>query len=258
MTMVPVTASATPRNKRDLPGDSPCVQPSEVPALPERARKPLLVAAVAGAVALVVLSFLFAHQTVGTAADLAIRGSLVDLHSPWRQLALIVDYTAEPVGAVIMFTTLVLVFRKLGHHRAAFLVLAGPGLAIVLTTGLKPVVGREINDGFLAFPSGHTATATAVTLVAMLVVVQRGRANVAVALVVATAAGLAMALAQVLLNAHYPTDTLGGYATALAAVPTAGWVTDRFMAWRSGSTRTAGPARSSAPAPPPPDADRTP
>jgi membrane-associated phospholipid phosphatase len=231
---------------------------SVVLALPERARKPLLVTAALGALTVVVLGVLFAHETVGTAADVTIRESLQKLYSPWRQIALIIDYTAEPVGAVIMFTTLVLVFRKLGHHRAALLVLAGPGLAIVITTGLKPLVGRDINNGFLAFPSGHTATATAVTLVAMLVVVERTKVNVAWVFVAATAAGLAMAWAQVLLNAHYPTDTLGGYATALAAVPAAAWVIDRFMAWRSGSTRTAGPTRSAAPAPPPPDADRTP
>jgi len=227
-------------------------------ALPERARKPLFFAAILGALTVVVLGILFAHETVGTAADVAIRESLQKLYSPWRQIALVIDYTAEPVGAVIMFTTLVLVFRKLGHHRAAFLVLAGPGLAIVITTGLKPLVGRDINNGFLAFPSGHTATATAVTLVAMLVVVERTKVHVAWVFVAATAAGLAMAWAQVLLNAHYPTDTLGGYATAFAAVPTAGWVIDRFMAWRSGSTRTADPTRSAAPAPLPPDADRTP
>ncbi len=232
---------------------------SEV-ALPERVRRPLLWTAVLGAVTLLVLGVLFANQTVGTAADLAVRGSLVDVRSPWRQIALIVDYTAEPVGALIMFTTLVLVFRRLGHHRAALLVLAGPGLAVVVTTGLKPVVGREINDGFLAFPSGHTATATAVTLVVMLVVVARRnvRAPVAWTLGVATAAALAMAWAQVLLNAHYPTDTVGGFATALAAVPAAGWAIDRFTAWRSGSTRTGDPTRSPAPAPRPPDADRTP
>jgi membrane-associated phospholipid phosphatase len=37
--------------------------------------------------------------------------------------------------------------------------------------------------------------------------------------VVTVVAGLAMAWAQVLLNAHYPTDTLGGFCVTLTVVP---------------------------------------
>ena len=48
-----------------------------------------------------------------------------------------------------------------------------PGSPSSVTTALKPLVGRDINQGFLAFPSGHTASMTAVTLVIMLVVIQR-------------------------------------------------------------------------------------
>jgi membrane-associated phospholipid phosphatase len=36
-----------------------------------------------------------------------------------------------------------------------------------------------------------------------------------------------MAWAQVLLNAHYPTDTLGGFCAALAVVPLVAWTIDR-------------------------------
>jgi undecaprenyl-diphosphatase len=227
-------------------------------ALPERTRLPLFVVAALGAVTVAVLGVLYAGDIVGTAFDIAVRESLLGLGSPWRQIALIIDYTAEPVGAVIMFTTLVVVFLKMGHRRAALFVLAGPGATVVVTTLLKPLVGRDINQGFLAFPSGHTATATGVTLIVMLVVVERtGRGGFWLIAAVTTAAALAMAWAQVLLNAHYPTDTIGGYATALAVIPPVGYAIDRLTAWRSGSTRTGDPTRSPAPTPPPPDADHT-
>ena len=39
-------------------------------------------------------------------------------------------------------------------------------------------------------------------------------------------AATAMAWAQVLVNAHYPTDTLGGFCAALAVVPPTGWLVD--------------------------------
>jgi membrane-associated phospholipid phosphatase len=42
------------------------------------------------------------------------------------------------------------------------------------------------------------------------------------------AAGVAMALSQIALNAHYPTDTVGGFCAALAVVPATAWLVDRF------------------------------
>lgn len=200
--------------------------------LPARLRTPLFVVSAVSAVVVVVLGVLFANETVGTAADHAIRERLVGVHSPWRQFALVVDYLAEPVGATFMFAVLVVVFVRMGQVRTAVLVVAGPALSVVVTSALKPLVGREINDGFLAYPSGHTATVTGVTLVVMMVVVTRKavRAPVTWTLAVTTAAALAMAWAQVLLNAHYPTDTVGGFAAALAVVPPTAWLIDRLAA----------------------------
>lgn len=180
------------------------------------------------AVALAVLCVLYAGQTAGTAFDAWVGAALVELRSPWRQFALVVDYTAEPVGGALTIGSLVLVCLRLGHRRAAVLAVFGTGGSIACTTMLKPLVGREINGGFLAFPSGHTATATAVALVAMLVVVQRRRRGTIPLLVVTVAAAAAMAWSQVVLNAHYATDTLGGFCTALAVVPTVAWAVDRI------------------------------
>jgi membrane-associated phospholipid phosphatase len=212
--------------------DSPVVPvETELRALPARVRPPFAVVSVFAAITLVVLGFLYAGESVGASMDLGIRAYLRDLGEPWHQIALVVDWTGEPVGAAVVLATLVLVFLRKGNRRAAVLAVAGPAASVVVTTGMKPLVGRTINDGFLSFPSGHTASATAFALVATLVA---GRLWLTAVVTVLAAA--AMAWAQVLLNAHYPTDTIGGFCAALAVVPAVAWTIDRFAARRSGGT----------------------
>jgi undecaprenyl-diphosphatase len=193
---------------------------SGVRALPARMRPPLAVVSVLAAVTLVVLGLVFAGTSA--AGEFGIPAVNRSLGSPWAQLALIVDWFSEPVGAVVVVTTLVVVFLRRGNRRAALLAVCGPVAVVAVTTGMKPLVGRTINDGFLSFPSGHTATAAAFALVAT---VWAGRLWVT-ALVTVVAAGV-MAWSQVALNAHYPTDTVGGFCAALAVVPAVAWVIDR-------------------------------
>ena len=73
--------------------------------------------------------------------------------------------------------------------------------------------------------------ATALALVVALLLTERlglGRAaGLALALGLALVAGLVMGWAEVALGAHYPTDALGGFCAALAAVPATAWVLDR-------------------------------
>jgi len=193
-------------------------------------RAPLLTVAVFAALGVVVLGIVFAGATVGTAFDTSVQLELWQLGSPWLQIGMLVDFTAEPVGSVLVFGGLVYAFVRKGHRRAAVFLLAGAGASVFFTTALKPLVGRDINNGFLAFPSGHTASMTAVTLVIMLVVIQRrGIRTVPGMLLLAAVtipAATAMAWAQVLENAHYPTDTLGGFCVALAVVPPTGLLVD--------------------------------
>ncbi|OLF04437.1 hypothetical protein BLA60_40760 [Actinophytocola xinjiangensis] len=189
-------------------------------------RVALALISLGAALTVAVLGVLFAGATAGTGVDEWARSTLLGAGSPWHQLALAVDFTAEPVGGALTIGLLVLACLVTGHRRGAVLAIVGTGGSIAVTTALKPLVGREINGGFLAFPSGHTATATAVALVAMLVFTRR---RVLTALVT-LAAGAAMAWAQVLLNAHYATDTLGGFATALAVVPATALVLTRPQA----------------------------
>lgn len=214
------------RNEPAGPGDALDVRTESAggvrAALPASARRPLAVAAGCAAVTVVMLGVLFAGRTTGTGVDEGLRSALTGAGAPWYQLALVVDFTAEPVGGVLTLGVLVAGCLAAGHRRAAVLAVLGTGGSIAVTTALKPLVGREINGGFLAYPSGHTATATAVALVATLVLTRRLGWLVAVTV----AAGGVMAWAQVLLNAHYATDTLGGFATAVAVVPTAAFLID--------------------------------
>ncbi|MFF0732077.1 phosphatase PAP2 family protein [Streptomyces chartreusis] len=151
---------------------------------------------------------------------------------PWRGVALAVDFLGEPLGAAMLVGAVVTGCLLLRSPRSAVFVVAGPGIAVVTATLLKSVVGRTIHgDDNLSYPSGHTAFLTSLALVVALLVTGRpGIGRTAGSLVVAAAAlvaGTAMGWAQVALGAHYPTDVLGGWCTALAVVPATAWLVDR-------------------------------
>lgn len=196
---------------------------SDVRVLPIQAARPLGVVALCATVTLVALGFALAGTS--TTSEFGIPVEHRPLES-WELLALVVDWTAEPAGAVAVLAVFVVVFLHMGNRRAVVLAVAGPGATVAITMVMKPLVGRTINDGYLSFPSGHTASATAFALVATLVAVDRNPGHAWFLVVVPTVAGAAMAWAQVLLNAHYPTDTIGGFCAALAVVPAVAWAID--------------------------------
>ncbi|WP_329414503.1 phosphatase PAP2 family protein [Streptomyces sp. NBC_00704] len=151
---------------------------------------------------------------------------------PWRRLALALDFLGEPVGSVLLVAVLVAGCLLLRRPRAAVLTVAGAGAGVAVATLLKHLVGRTIHgDGNLSYPSGHTTFATALALAVALLatgLLGLGRtAGMALVLGFALVAGAAMGWAQVALGAHYPTDALGGFFTALAVVPATGWLVDR-------------------------------
>lgn len=204
-----------------------------VPAmLSPSARAWFVPVAALAALVVVVLGVLYAGDSVPGTADARVRAALEDVGPLWRRVALTTDFLGEPLGAAALIGVALTGCLLARRPRAAALFLAGAGLSVGTTKLLKPVVGRTIHGpDNLSYPSGHTAFLTAFALVAALLVTGRlglGRtAGTALLLGAALVAGGAMGWAQVVLGAHYPTDAVGGWCTALAVVPATAWLVDR-------------------------------
>ncbi|MFJ5776352.1 phosphatase PAP2 family protein [Streptomyces sp. NPDC093094] len=198
------------------------------------------------ALVVVVIGVLYAgHSRPGRVDRWIVEPTADSVRPPWRHLALATDFLGEPLGAAMLVAVAVtgcLLFRR---PRGAVLVVAGTGIAVVTATLLKSLVGRTIHGaGNLSYPSGHTAFLTALALVVALLVSGRpglGRtAGTSLVLAAALTAGGAMGWAQVALGAHYPTDVLGGWCTALAVTPATAWLVDRTAGRRADRTARAG------------------
>ncbi|MER5227239.1 phosphatase PAP2 family protein [Streptomyces flaveus] len=202
--------------------------------LPPSLRVWLGLIAVLAALVVVVLGVLYAgHGESGRVDRWIIQPTADSVRPPWRNVALATDFLGEPVGAAMLVVAAVTGCLLLRWPRAAVLVVVGVGMTVGTARLLKPLVGRTIHgDGNLSYPSGHTAFLTALALVVALLATGRlglGRtAGTLLVLAAALVAGAAMGWAQVALGAHYPTDVLGGWCTALAVVPTTAWLVDRM------------------------------
>ncbi|MFG2776273.1 phosphatase PAP2 family protein [Streptomyces prunicolor] len=172
------------------------------------------------------------HSEPGAVDRWIIQPTADTLRPPWRRVALALDFLGEPVGAATLIVAAVTACLLLRRPRAAVLVVAGVGTTVGTATLLKHLVGRTIHGDNLSYPSGHTAFATALALMAALLATRRlglGRtAGTSFVLASALVAGAAMGWAQVGLGAHYPTDVLGGWCTALAVIPATAWLVDRI------------------------------
>lgn len=186
-----------------------------------------------GLAALVVggLGVLYAGDSEPGSVDAWVWAVVHGVGEPWRGVALAVDFLGEPVGAAALVVAAVAGCLLLRSPRAAVLVVVGTGVAVGVTKLVKPLVGRTIHDGHLSYPSGHTAFLAALALVVALLGAGRlglGRAaGTSLVLASGLVAGGVMGWAQVALGAHYPTDALGGWCTALAVVPATAWLVDR-------------------------------
>ncbi|MGW1073428.1 phosphatase PAP2 family protein [Streptomyces sp. NPDC002537] len=191
-----------------------------------------LIAALAGLV-VVALGVLYAgHGEPGTVDRWIVRPTADSVRPPWRYVARTMDFLGEPMGAATLVVVTAAGCLLLRRPRAAVLAVVGVGLAVATTALVKPLVGRTIHGADnLSYPSGHTAFATALALVVALLATGRlglGRtAGTSLVLAAALVAGAAMGWAEVALSAHYPTDVLGGWCTALVVVPATAWLVDR-------------------------------
>ncbi|MFJ9241729.1 phosphatase PAP2 family protein [Streptomyces sp. NPDC101776] len=201
--------------------------------LPPPLRPRLALIAVLAALVVVALGVRYAGHSAPGAVDSWIFPPTADsVRAPWRQVALALDFLGEPAGSALVVVAGVVGCLLMRSPRAAVLVVAGAGATVGTTTLLKHLVGRTIHGpGNLSYPSGHTAFATALALMAALFATDRlglGRtAGTSLVLGAGLVAGAVMGWAEVGLGAHYPTDALGGWCTALAVIPATAWLVDR-------------------------------
>jgi len=192
-----------------------------------------LVAALAALVVLALAVLYAGHSRPGRVDSWLIKPTEDSVRPPWRRVAVTLDFLGEPAGSAMVVAAAVAGCLLLRRPRAAVLMVAGAGLAVGTATLLKHLVGRTIHGADnLSYPSGHTAFLTALAFVAALLATDRlglGRtAGTSLVLAAALVAGAAMGWAEVALGAHYPTDALGGWCTALAVVPATAWLIDRI------------------------------
>ncbi|MFJ2582332.1 phosphatase PAP2 family protein [Kitasatospora aureofaciens] len=205
--------------------------------LPPSLRTWLGLIAVLAALVVVALGVRYADEGGPGTVDARIGAAVEGVGPPWRYVARVLDFLGEPVGAAALVGAATAGCLLLRRPRAAVLTVAGVAMAVGTATLLKHLVGRTIHGDNLSYPSGHTAFATALALVvALLATGRRGRdglglggtAGTSLVLAAALVAGAAMGWAQVALGAHYPTDVLGGWCTALAVVPATAWLVNRL------------------------------
>ncbi|MGI8817080.1 MAG: phosphatase PAP2 family protein [Pseudonocardia sp.] len=189
--------------------------------LPAPLRKPAAVAVVLCTAAFVGLALEVAGGSLAGPVDRGaaglVRAAMPAAVKPLTQLTDLGD--AGPV--ILAALALSLLALALGDRRGAALAIIGPLLTGVVTTGVKPLVGRTIRD-HLAYPSGHTGAATALGLVTALVLIGLFSAGTAVSVLLLASGGLfaggTMAVALVARGSHYPSDTVGGFCAAVVVV----------------------------------------
>lgn len=202
--------------------------------VPDPLRRPLVVLVLVAAVGFVVLAVSYAGTSTGGRVDTRV-DALVD---PLGAHHWLVEHAVElgsPMWVAALALALSTVCLLLSRWRLALLAVVGPGLTGACTTLLKPALGRTFDGGF-AFPSGHTAGATSIGLVVALLMISLIRPGRGGALALLTAGavivGGGVAAALVASNAHYPTDTIGGFCTAIVVVCGCALLVDRVAALR--------------------------
>ena len=163
---------------------------------------------------------------------------LVEASPALLTAARLVTRLGDPLPVTVVSLVMVVALWARGRRRMALYVLAARVGALVLSQGLKAVVGRArpvfdapVASAFgLSFPSGHALGGSAFwlsTAVLVLPLVPRARRAV---LATAVAVALLIAASRVLLGVHYLSDVVAGLVLGI------GWTcvcTSLFALWRS-------------------------
>lgn len=209
------------------------------PLLPVVVRRPVLTVVAVAAVLFAVLAVRYAGTSAAGGVDERVDALLDPLGQAHRRLIEDGVRVGSPSSVLVLSVLLAAVCLALGRRWLALLAVLGPGVTGVCTTLLKPVLGRTIDGGF-AFPSGHTGGGTSIGLVAALLLINLLRPGRRGALFLLAAGALMMggsvATSMIALNAHYPTDTVGGMCTAVVVVLGAALLLDRARIVGGGRT----------------------
>jgi undecaprenyl-diphosphatase len=198
--------------------------------VPSALRRPLFLAAALAAVVFTVLAVRYAGTSGAGPFDARVDAVINPIGVAHHRTTHFTAALGSPFSVITLALVLAALCYRLDRRRLAVLAIVGPGITGVLTTGLKPLLGRTIGDGF-AYPSGHTGGATALGLVAALLVISLARPGRAAGIGIVAASGVlcggVVGMAMVAIGAHYPTDVVGGYCTAVAVVCGAALALDR-------------------------------
>jgi membrane-associated phospholipid phosphatase len=195
------------------------VQPTRL--VPARA-----VAAIALMCLLVValMGFLLGGQRVGTSFDQSVYWAVYKQFVGEGGLLRAMLVPTEPVLLIVVVGLIAMVAVARHRPRLAVLAVAGPLVTVTLTSGaLKPLIGRTINNGSLAFPSGHTSGLVAVLAVLVIAVASSvsppwRKSLTTLVIVGATLVSVVGATALIGMKYHYVTDTVGGACMAVGTV----------------------------------------
>lgn len=200
--------------------------------VPGPARRPVTLVVLVSAVVFAVMAWHFAGGSEAGRVDTRVDAVVDPLDTHHWLIAQATLLGSKPSVIALAFA-MSAVCLLLGRYRLAILAVAGPGITGVCTTVLKPALGRTL-EGVFAFPSGHTGGGTSLGLVAAFIVISllrpgRGGA-LAILAVGALVVGGGVGAAMVASNAHYPTDTIGGFCTAVVVVCGVALALDRLAA----------------------------
>ncbi len=139
------------------------------------------------------------------------------------------------VTLVTFFVAAFLIQRK--QYWASARVLASVGGAVAVSTLLKLLIGRSrpdlwhqlVSETSHSFPSNHATASLALTLSIVLLLWQTKYR--ALSLVLGAFYVFGIALSRLYLGVHFPSDIVGGWVVATAAV-TSVWYLSRFLQTR--------------------------
>jgi undecaprenyl-diphosphatase len=200
-------------------------------AMPRSLRRPAAWVAAVAALTVAALGVRYAGMGRSSSTDRVLEGAVEDWIPTKERGFWLIHFFGNPMTVVVLAGLLAALALAVRRPRLAVLAVLGPGLTGLATTALKPLFDRTL-DGELAYPSGHTGALTALAIVsAFLLVSLLDVGPVGTTLLISVTvlgAGFAMAVALTALDIHYPTDTVGGFCTAIAVVLAAAFVVDRL------------------------------